>query len=454
MPWTLPLEKTEPRLVLSKVCSNWRRIISYSASEFWCHVIIRLSGSRDRILLPFNEWLPRASTRLLNTSIYPSVFSHSGVPAKPVQDIVVPYSARFRRLNISLNLEDTCEFFTGSGSYPSLQELELVTTPRLENVQDEALLKETINFPALRRLTWTSKGNLFLHHMHFPWEEMTALHLQGICIDAAAALGVLRVCRSLEECTLNFTSLTPNTLTQLRNEPTVVLPVLRDANFGFVTTSVEFYPAVLSRFTLPLLRVLHIRCPDSRPPSTFSWSHQAYEDLSTRSSFTLERFHLTATHVNGDVLTSFKSMPSLRALTIKINRKDALPSWFVSNFHIGNILPNLEEMKVLLQDAGEQSASILTSMLSMVMSRQDYLSRISLTAGGTQSTRAVVSRMKRVEVIQPPSSGGDSVLVFDLTNESQRPTSPRHAGARTARYLRGSPNTSIRYVVYEPTLMA
>lgn len=299
-PASLPLLCTEPRLVVTRICSRWRSIaldlqnlwnrvsLTSSAHESSIYTSIkfldifdamdtthisrlprRYEEKNKKIVGIVEEWFRRAWSVPLEVNLqYPSsIFS----PELVIRDIVIPNSRRFRSIEMHIP-QDTVQFFMGSSSimFDSLETLQIFVTKSSPKAPSWAGIAVPHSAPKLRCLGFEIPRGFDSSLITFPSSKLTSLRLR--CAFVPVCMSVLAECPKLIECKLHISDDSDISVTTSWDS-IITLPHLR-----LFDLDTSMYESLFQYLCLPALEDLSI--PLSENADTFL-------ALASRSRFTL-----------------------------------------------------------------------------------------------------------------------------------------------------------------------
>ncbi|KAK7462296.1 hypothetical protein VKT23_007897 [Stygiomarasmius scandens] len=321
--WTLLCRP--PVLVLSQVCSSWRRIVE-TQPRLWTQVYLPLNA-RHEPLLPdpalFSEWLGRSGRLPLEITI------KMGYPGHPLSsaflNAILFVSSRWRTLHLQyFRLSDIRKLLDQPIHTPLLEDVTL-DCDRFPNHSDFSV---TENAP---RLTKYKIGGELGARFSLASSRITHIKLYELYAnpDRPDICEILRSCQHLQESTLILYDLpSPH---EERTVDVIKVPELRALCLIFIG---QFgCPQLLSWVMLPSLTKLTIK-HDFDPEDWSLDTETSLErrispmpfliGLQKRSNFELSELNLlTTTGVNAsDLLDFLRQIPSLQILNLENCRLD------------------------------------------------------------------------------------------------------------------------------------
>ncbi|KAF8644675.1 hypothetical protein AX16_008335 [Volvariella volvacea WC 439] len=366
------MKTDDPRLIISQVYSRWRDLLMMHCPAVWTDLELIPSQPGRKPATSKREqgngkamvqwWIMRTGTMPLSLSTTlpgPLVVS-------PMNDVVIPFSTRFRRLELILPLSQARPLLASEpGSFPLLEELVLMGHAGTQ-FSWPAAPDNSIGFPALR-----SVSLCFIHaagdltKIGFPWNQIGRLNLVGVGRMAMeTGVELLRLCKgTLEDFAFRVANARATIVEDMRDAPKIELPALQSLKIWFtLDITVQILPSLLQLLNVPRLKKLFVG------GAHMSWSHVAFQDLSHRSSCTVEVLDLHGLALNEEMHTSIRSMPSLKRLALTLNPTLA-----------GNVAdiswaPQLEYLGVSLQ-IGRYTFEISKGVLEGIKSRLELCAR-------------------------------------------------------------------------------
>ncbi|KAF8876058.1 hypothetical protein BD779DRAFT_1677939 [Infundibulicybe gibba] len=297
----IPPTPTEPRLVLSHVCSTWRDV-ALDTPRLWSDIIIDnpRRNNFDVVGYPILfAWLSRSCPCPISLQI-----SYTGQLHHILDDLIFPNLYRCRSL--VFNASDTSlqrVLSLPAGVLSDLKRIEIIAigNPRIiRNLVNDGSVIAFQSSPKLRHVVFSFYAkNVDVRRLHFPWKQLSVLVFRWSSISAICCLSVLRECTALGECEVSISEIDASVaenLTKFSTRP-VVLPSLHTLHLQLV--GFRHHTAFLAALHLPNLRTFS---PLNKYEG-FIWSPPALELFLRPSSFQLSCLILSlTTHALGDTL--------------------------------------------------------------------------------------------------------------------------------------------------------
>ncbi|KAF8873780.1 hypothetical protein BD779DRAFT_1568848 [Infundibulicybe gibba] len=239
-PVRIPLMGSEPRLVLSHVCSSWRALALHTP-ELWSYLTVgRLERPRHYMCL--KTWLRRSAQSLL--SIHERMLYNSkGI-------------GEFDRIVWALTMHVTPVMLRALSCLPpgSLQALVGVDFHFSGDEFIKDLLRRFIDTP-ITALQMVPQLRCFTR---IPIQRPAILELHGMKFTAESCIAILHACAALESCIMSVASIDELAINEVHAHaaPAVVLPMLHTLYLGL--SGDVFYAPFLNAFHLPGLRFLKL----------------------------------------------------------------------------------------------------------------------------------------------------------------------------------------------------
>ena len=198
LPVAFPMRKgiTPPQLVISHVCSHWRRV-ALCTPELWSNTQLTYLADIDPQRLAHltwlhQRWLARAGTFPVSLSIS---FDDSGSMkdyeiANALQRIILPF--RVKRLHLALSYQTFMNLTISPSLESALSDFTEVSV-NLTVLGDETVSSEEINnqyfIPRLRSITFETLDWipldcwLRLNHQSLPWSQLRSVEVDDIALD-------------------------------------------------------------------------------------------------------------------------------------------------------------------------------------------------------------------------------------------------------------------------------
>ncbi|KAF8881554.1 hypothetical protein BD779DRAFT_1788184 [Infundibulicybe gibba] len=306
-PCQLPPTSTEPRLVLTHVCSAWRNV-ALDMPKLWTDMIVDLQYSKLGVRghSAISSWLFRSSPCLISLQIH---FPAYGSSSRLFENLVLPNLHRYRHLDLRTSGAELLLFLSlPAGLLPDLEDVRI----KLHHA----------------RLYIDPKAGVDLYRLNLPWAQLSILIFGRIrpiiCLD------ILRECASLQKCILIISRIDDvaiDKLTELSKQP-LLLPSL----LGLSLALTNHHTLFLTALHLPNLRVFY---PIGRWYS-FRWSPS-----SLKSFLRLDRLSLFQIRpmLEDDLLELLRPLPWLTKL--HLSRSDLPTSAILQGFGSGVLIPSV-----------------------------------------------------------------------------------------------------------------
>ncbi|KAF9457717.1 hypothetical protein BDZ94DRAFT_1272540 [Collybia nuda] len=345
----LPLESgsRHPRLQITHVCSTWRAV-SFSIYDFWELAIPGNRSSPGSINLA-KSWLLQIPGSRLSLTIM--VGGTRGNPSSSLEDLVVPYSHRFRKLSVPVTASELGKLLClPQSSFCSLEILNLQFIGSEHSINNVG--SPFINAPLLRELSLTLDHELQIK-AHFPWTQLTKVSVVCSRLDPTDYLSILSNGFSLTHLSLSFISAidseTETRITTLQSHP-LCLPKVKKLHLDFncshpgpLLISLEL-PS-LTHLTLGSLSLIH-------------WARVSHRRFFESFASCLEYFETNNSYMFVELDDTILSwMPNLHSLILR--RDYRLTSATLQRIGTGELLPKVEHLEFSVRDV-----SLVVRMLS------------------------------------------------------------------------------------------
>lgn len=305
---------TETPLLLTRICSEWRRI-TLSTPEIWSSLHIPIprhfpptDQGIPSVLHKAKSWLARSGTYPLSVSLYFSESHKDDFP--PIIEFLRFFMHRFRCIEMRVPWEFLSDL--GSLDSPILAEImiDLYDIPELSDPIAFSVLKQT---SSLRRVTLGSHVNLDEAFL-LPLNQLHGLYVQ-CAYTPIQLLDLLEQCNNLREF-----SLAPSYITNFTDpgDRLITLPNLRSLS---IHTENFILEVLLRRLVVPGLRVLIVHgitfSTGQDPDTRCCRLYPTLSAMITRSLCSLERFDFPYMEIFSDNLVECLSlMPGLTNLEL------------------------------------------------------------------------------------------------------------------------------------------
>lgn len=295
LPSELPLRVMDRRLVITQICSGWRKV-ALGIPSLWSDVIIDplTDVLRPSVIEATKTWFDRAYPITLSLRVgaeeyrEPNEWDEFVLDVERISsEIIIPYAGRFREL--ILNIPST--------SYQSFLRLPPPAFPKLESfvaVGDMTTVKWSpepfigLNIaPSLRKLSLSEfASNIFKPIEEIPWHQLTDLFLVRVRLSIVDPHTILRRCTRLVNCQLG---------TVVWDSLPLDIPVILHVNLRSFTMlfwsrreydNSQFLENFLYPLVLPALKILELASN-----VVFDWCH-TFTSLISRSGCQLERLRV------------------------------------------------------------------------------------------------------------------------------------------------------------------
>ncbi|KAF8884659.1 hypothetical protein BD779DRAFT_1536312 [Infundibulicybe gibba] len=269
-----PLRRDEPRLLVTRVCSQWRAI-ALAMPNLWTNMSIASCDWRSPPLLkadPIPTWISRSAQSALSFR-FPNSNHYDPLPI--IVGLVFPVIHRCSLLEICGDVA-TLNWLLAlpSGSLRSLQGMSIyLPNPRYEPEHPIPLVTIFQSCPQLRKLVLsTPRGSwslLNFAYLNVPWHQLSTLRICALIL-AYECLDVLRQCTSLQMCRFSISPIGGFALKRIMKlcHCPITLPFLHTLRLDFsdiVDNNCHF---------LDTLRLPHLRnfCPGASFRRPEAWS--------------------------------------------------------------------------------------------------------------------------------------------------------------------------------------
>ncbi|RDB22218.1 hypothetical protein Hypma_010700 [Hypsizygus marmoreus] len=325
-------------MLLCHVCSHWRQV-ALSFTALWSSFSGRCSYSyrnrnpernvRVATQALVKLWLERSHPHPISTE-----FDSSMLPA--VRQLLFVNAYRWDSLSIMLDDEIIGELMAiPQAGAPLVENLSLIVYEcEKTHLEIPSLLPR---FPNLRRLYYHNSRTLNRFFLNIPWSQMT--HITLCCeFPADQFLKSLGQCMAAEYIDVQW--IIPSAPIQPAQ---VILPRLAylriDSCAGDIT--------LLDAFTVPSLRTLKFNTQSDLAHRNF----KALDALVSRSSCTLETFHMEDLALLEEDLIGYLTLPCLQSVhELEISSRNifdqtlSLPAYPSMTSGVGGIFPHLERL--------------------------------------------------------------------------------------------------------------
>ncbi|KAF8650685.1 hypothetical protein AX14_008572 [Amanita brunnescens Koide BX004] len=199
-----PIQKHNypPQLVVSHVCSHWRRV-ALRTPELWSDtdLIYPRNGPRNHLICLHHRWLFRARTFPITLRIQNMMLDDS-ILASALQDILFPIQVK--RLRLSLTWENFMALSTLPEAVLSgLSEFELDLTFN-GGTADVSINDQHPLITRLRSVTFHSNQFPLPLSPNLPWNQLRSLNFDADIADLQLIFGILRQTPMLEALSLEI----------------------------------------------------------------------------------------------------------------------------------------------------------------------------------------------------------------------------------------------------------
>ncbi|KAF8872624.1 hypothetical protein BD779DRAFT_331115 [Infundibulicybe gibba] len=248
-PCQLPPSLTEPRLVLTHVCSAWREI-ALDMPKLWTDIILdpRHPGMSVHGRAIISAWLSRSSPCQISLQI-----SRPANKSDLYRDLILPTLHRCQHLNLRTAGADLQRLLsTPVGTFLDLEDIRIFGVgPTWQVVEDLFCRGQVTAFqgcPRLRRIRFFIHTTIpiDLHSLKFPWGQLSALVLRWIMISPISCLRILQECVLLQECSfsISFIDLVIDTPIVALSKQPLLLPSLHILSLGLMNHHALFLAAL------------------------------------------------------------------------------------------------------------------------------------------------------------------------------------------------------------------
>ncbi|KAF8880958.1 hypothetical protein BD779DRAFT_1802787 [Infundibulicybe gibba] len=252
-----PLQRDEPRLLITQVCSQWRAV-ALAIPSLWAN--IRISLDSTPLFDPVHVWISRSAQYPLSFGIRgPRVY---GAFSTITIDLIFPIIQHCTFLKLYINEIALTRLLTPpAGSFCALQRISIKSVPT-PYVMSRGMIPRATAFqqcPQLRQMTFGFAAHAVdPADFNLPWHQLTHLDAHSCSFREYECLDVLRQCTALEECSISTFPIHSRDLqkTKALSRRPIVLPSLHTLRLDLgdpAVHSVHFVHAL----RLPRLCSLH-----------------------------------------------------------------------------------------------------------------------------------------------------------------------------------------------------
>ncbi|KAF8879611.1 hypothetical protein BD779DRAFT_1676328 [Infundibulicybe gibba] len=231
---TFPLRRGEPRLVVTRICSQWRAV-ALSTPTLWADFLIQIWGSPPYRLDAIHAWVSRSAQSTLSIEFRNPA---ENFISEIVADFVFPVIHRCSFLSLQLNTATLSQLLTLPPN--SLCVLRSITFFFEENARVADPAPFATAFQSCRELhtfrlvafaiehSQRHPDNINIADFNVPWHQLTTLQLESPSIFADECLDIIRRCTSLQECRIFISAMDNLALQRIikSSRHPVVLPFL------------------------------------------------------------------------------------------------------------------------------------------------------------------------------------------------------------------------------------
>ncbi|KAF8879636.1 hypothetical protein BD779DRAFT_1676345 [Infundibulicybe gibba] len=260
-----PLRPAEPRLLVTRVCSQWRAV-ALSTPALWTNFYIHVWNSHQAPLLAsIRAWIFRTAQSTLSFE-----FRSSADSFPLIADLVFPVAHRCSFLNLHLSTTTLGQLLMlPPNSLRTLQSITILVKIYPWVTGPTPLATAFQSCPELRTFSLMTIGRsgsrpaqLEIANFNVPWHQLTTLQLDSPLIPASECLDIIRRCTSLRECRISVSrmdSLARQRIRELSRQP-AVLASLHTLRIGFPDSEYDNL-MFLHALRLPHLRKFHPELP-------------------------------------------------------------------------------------------------------------------------------------------------------------------------------------------------
>ncbi|KAF8880953.1 hypothetical protein BD779DRAFT_1675618 [Infundibulicybe gibba] len=258
---TFPLQKDEPRLLITRVCSQWRAI-ALALPSLWANIEISLDSPPP--FDPFRTWISRSAQSTLSFETRTTNAHNYDMSSTAIVDLIFPIIQRCTSLKLNMDKPTFKRLLSlPPGLLHALQEISIIPTPdtTLGTIPRATAFQQC---PRLRRVRFAFPSRLAdLAAFNLPWHQLTHLDMYSCLLLGYKCLDVLRQCTALEEFRIGISTFSDpfHDLQGMEALPhSIVLPSLHTLRIHLdrpTKHSIHFFHAL----RLPILRSLCIVMP-------------------------------------------------------------------------------------------------------------------------------------------------------------------------------------------------
>ncbi|KAF8879617.1 hypothetical protein BD779DRAFT_1676334 [Infundibulicybe gibba] len=261
-----PLRQSEPRLVLTRVCSQWRAT-ALSMPTLWANINIYAWDSYSALQPgPILAWISRTAQ-----STFSFKFRGSTEISSMIADLIFPVMHRCSFLTLHLNTVTLNRLLAlPPNSLCTLRSIVLDVVDHVQVTESTPVATVFRSCPELLRFVLTAPkrlDNFKITNLNIPWHQLVTLRLGSPAIFAHECLDIIRACTCLQECRIYIppvNDLALQRITELSREP-VVLPSLHTLRIQF------YYHGENELMFLHALRLPRLR---KFRPSLVAWTSE------------------------------------------------------------------------------------------------------------------------------------------------------------------------------------
>ncbi|KAF8880963.1 hypothetical protein BD779DRAFT_1675629 [Infundibulicybe gibba] len=311
-----PLQRDEPRLLVTQICSRWRAI-ALAIPSLWANIRVSLDSESRLLLDPICAWISRSAQSPLSFGMRNP--THSYGSSTKLDDLVFSVIQRCASLKLCIDEWTRVRLFTlPPGSLHALQKISISTRPVSYRSGPNEIPPATAfqQCPHLRQVKFAFWGDeLDPADFNLPWHQLTHLHMPSCSLREYECLQVLQQCILLQECSIYIFPTRLDNLQRIQalSACPIVLPFLHTLHLELVRDhSVHFVRA------LRLPRLCNL-CAISRT----NWPRALLPLFQTLLSETLRRLNLSE-WTPTDLPSALALVPNLETLELRNSGPEVL----------------------------------------------------------------------------------------------------------------------------------
>ncbi|KAF8881007.1 hypothetical protein BD779DRAFT_1758295 [Infundibulicybe gibba] len=319
---TFPLHSCEPRLTVTRICSQWRAI-ALSTPALWANFTVH--ANMDPQLDPIHAWISRASQSALSIEIA-NTAEYVGASSLIV-DILFPVIHRCSFLKLDLDIATLNQLLMLPPNALRALRTICVRVINYSHAANPTLVATAFrSCSELRAFSLTlgilgyvdPRDYIEIASFNVPWQQLTTLQLYSRLIPAHECLDVVRQCTSLQKCYILISFMDNRVLQriiELSHRP-VALPSLHTLQIRFSDSG---------NGDLMFLHALRLPCLRRFQPVVGSWEYSASWWLPVLQSVlcdTIQELDLSMFLIPEELSETLAQIPNLKTLWLNSNSHD------------------------------------------------------------------------------------------------------------------------------------